>query len=125
MSAPAVSLADVERLAGALAGGSWMTAADLAAVIYGAPTEANKRRVRAVASAAAPGVVSFPGSPGYKLLGACTADELHACVDSYASQSDDMRRRRDLYRRALFRRHPAKIEPDPNLRPSREQLSFL
>lgn len=122
---PTVTPADVERLVAVLSDGAWATAATLAAAIYGAPTEAHKRRVRAIASASAPGIVSWPGSPGYKLLSACTVAELHACVDAYGSQTDDMRRRRDLYRRALYRRHPAKPTPDPALRPAREQLTFL
>lgn len=128
MSAPTITPADVARLVAALAEGAWMTAAQLAATLYGSPTEANKRRVRAIASAAAPGVVSYPGSPGYKAFDACTVPELQACVDAYGSQTDEMRRRRDLYRRALFRRHPATpatFAPDPSIRPTREQLSFL
>lgn len=128
MSSPTVTQAEAERLLAALSHGAWSTAADLATTLHGAPTEAHKRRVRAVASACAPGVVSYPGSPGYRLASACTVAELQACIAAYGSQTDDMRRRRDLYRRALFRLHPATaatFAPSPELRPAREQLSFL
>lgn len=122
MSAPVITPADVERLVAVLAAGEWMTAAEISVALYGADTEGHKRRVRATASAAAPGVVSYPGSPGYKLWQRCSADELHACINAYTTQTDDMRRRRDLYRRRLHRENPAKFAPDSALRPTREQL---
>lgn len=124
-SAPNVTVADVARLVQALEGGAWMTAAELAAVLSGAATESSKRRIRAIASAAGSGVVSYPGSPGYRLWKACTVKDLHACVAAYSSQADEMRRRRDLYRVRLHRENPARIEPDPSLAPSREQLAFF
>lgn len=125
MPGPAVTPADAERLVQALNVGGWLTAAQLGLAIYGADTEATKRRVRAIASACAPGVVSYPGSPGYKLWQLCTAEELHHCINAYTTQTDDMRRRRDLYRRRLHRENPAHHVPDPALRPTREQLTFL
>lgn len=125
MSAPAITPDDVERLIGVLSVGDWMTAAEISVALYAADTEANKRRIRAIASASAPGVVSYPGSPGYKLWERCTADELHACINAYTTQTDDMRRRRDLYRRRLHRENPASFAPDPALRPTREQLTLL
>ena len=126
MGEPVIEAADVERLIEALSAATdWMLAADLAARIYGAPTETNKRRVRAAAAAAGDGVVSYPGSRGYKLWRRCTVDELHACLASWQAQTEDMRRRRDLYRMRLHREHPATFREDPSLRPSSEQLVML
>ena len=98
MSAPTITAAEVERLVEVLDGAvGWMIAAEVAMALWSRDSEANKRRVRAIASAAGAGVVSYPGSPGYKLWKRCTVDELHACVAAYTSQADEMRRRRDLY----------------------------
>ncbi|MEY4489712.1 MAG: hypothetical protein RIQ79_2220 [Verrucomicrobiota bacterium] len=129
MSAPTITAYDVERLVdtlGALA--DWATAAQLSTILWGADNEGNKRRVRALASAAGSGVVSYPGSKGYKLWKLCTGDELHHCINAYTTQTDDMRRRRDLYRARLHREHPVpatRFQPDPSLRPSTEQLALL
>ena len=128
MAAPTITAVDVERLVEVLGTvGSWMTAADLSVALWGVDTEGNKRRVRAIASAAGAGVVSHPGSPGYKLWKSCTVDELHACVAAYTSQADEMRRRSDLYRMRLHREHPADLDrpTGAELRPAREQLTLL
>ena len=126
MGEPVIEAADVERLIEALSAATdWMLAADLAFFNDTATTETNKRRVRAAAAAAGDGVVSYPGSRGYKLWRRCTVDELHACLASWQAQTDDMRRRRDLYRMRLFREHPATFREDPSLRPSSEQLVML
>ena|SRR5690606_16960677 len=127
MAAPKIKPADVERLVEVLhaAPDRWVDAAALALHLYGHNTESKRRRVRAIANAAGSGVVSYPGSPGYALWARCTVDELHACVASYTSQTDEMRRRRDLYRIRLHREHPARFrDNDPDLRPSTEQLSL-
>ncbi len=126
MAAPSITVADVQRLSEVLAtAGAWMTAADLSVAIYGHETESTKRRVRATASAAGAGIVSFPGSPGYKLWKLCTVDELHACVAAYTSQADEMRRRRDLYRIRLHRETAVDHSRPSPLQPTREQLTFL
>jgi hypothetical protein len=52
-----------------LRGRGWMTAAQVSAA-----TGWDDRKVRELASQSDE-VISFPGSKGYKLLGACTADE--------------------------------------------------
>lgn len=75
MTAPAVSIQDAERLVAALEErADWTSAADLALALYGSATPGNKRRVRVIARAVGDGVVSFPGSPGYKLWSLCTVD---------------------------------------------------
>lgn len=129
MGAPTITAYDVERLVdtlGALA--DWATAGQLSTILWGADTEGNKRRVRALASAAGSGVVSYPGSKGYKLWKLCTTDEIHACIAAYTAQTEDMRRRLTLYRVRLHRENPApaaRFAPDPALRPSNEQLALL
>jgi hypothetical protein len=127
MSAPTIEAVDVERLVAVLEDAAgWMVAAEVAVALWSRDSDANKRRVRAIASAAGAGVVSYPGSPGYKLWKRCTVDELHACVAAYTSQADEMRPRRELYRMRLHREHPMKFDrPAPELVPTRGQLSFL
>ena len=125
--APNIEVAEVERLVAVLEGAAgWMVAAEIAVALWARDSEANKRRVRAIASAAGYRVVSYAGSPGYKLWTRCTVDELHACVAAYTSQVNAEMRRRDIYRVQLHREHPAKHDrPTPELRPSREQLTFF
>lgn len=126
MSAPKITTDDVERLVAVLdKEEKWATAEDLALKLYGVATETKKRLVRAAAAAAGDGVVSYPGSPGYKLWRRCTVDELHACLASWQAQTADMKRRRDIYRMRLHREHPATFREDPALRPSSEQLVML
>ncbi|ACB76656.1 hypothetical protein [Opitutus terrae] len=62
------------------------------------------RWVRKIASAAAPAVVSFPGSPGYKLWQHCTVEEIDHCIEAFESQGRDMIKRAVLYRQAYHRR---------------------
>lgn len=91
-AAPEVNPADVARLVGELrrakaqpvAEGARkksgrLSAAELAVIFYGNDSETSKRRIRAIAKAARPRVVSFPGSDGYDLWSRCTQPEiLHA-----------------------------------------------
>lgn len=62
------------------------------------------RKVRAVARAAAPVIVSFPGSPGYKLWEACSVDEINHAIEAFESQAKDMTARALLYKNAYHRR---------------------
>jgi hypothetical protein len=78
----------------------WMTAAQIASQLEGI----SDRQVRKIASAAAAAVVSFPGSPGYKLWGACTVDEINHAIEAFEAQATDMIKRANLYRRAYHRR---------------------
>jgi len=130
MSAPVVTVREVEQLVQALQAErkedeGWATADVLAMEIYGKNTETKKRRVRAAANSAGDGVVSYPGSPGYKLWRRCSVDELHACLASYNAQTLEMRRRRDLYRMRLHRENPASFREPVEIRPSTEQLALL
>ena len=121
-AAPAVTARDVERLVKVLeAAPGWLTAAALAQALFAKDTEQAKRKVRAIANAAGDAIVSSPGSPGYRLWKHCTAEELQTCLAAWNAQIDDMRLRRDLFRRRLFRSNPATFKPDPSLRPSQEQ----
>ncbi|HEY0966968.1 MAG TPA: hypothetical protein VGD88_06235 [Opitutaceae bacterium] len=126
MSAPKITARDVQRLVAVLGEQTeWATAAELAVLIYGTPSESNKRRIRLAAAAAGDGVVSYPGSPGYKLWRHCTFEEKYACPASFNAQITDMKIRRDMYRARLHREYPAQFNPTPELRPSREQLALL
>lgn len=116
---PPASAADVEQLVTILAGAGvwlaalraanpelkdahgWLTAKQIAGQMG---PEATERWVRKVASVAAPAVVSFPGSPGYKLWQLCSVEEINHCIESFESQGKDMFKRAILYRTAYHRR---------------------
>lgn len=101
---PAVPSAEVERLVAVLReGGGWMTAEEIAAKME----KTTERRIRKVASAAAPAIVSFPGSPGYKLWANCTVEEINHAIEAFESQARDMIKRANLFRRAYHRRFRA------------------
>lgn len=116
LPAPAVTPEQVEQLGVVLKAGplgepkderdrkrraaGWMTAEEIAALM----PEATERTVRKIASAAAPTVVSYPGSPGYKLWAACTVEEINHAIASFEAQATDMIKRANLYRRAYHKR---------------------
>lgn len=79
----------------------WKTADELAAYLQDGWTD---RKVRATARAAAPAIVSFPGSPGYKLWADCTVEEIDHAINAFDSQAKDMAARAMLYRNAYHRR---------------------
>ena len=98
---------DVERLVNALvAAGEPMTAGRLAVFLFAVDTEGNRRRVRAIASAGRPRIVSFPGSNGYELLERCSEEELRHGIAAIRTQSSAMHRDADLYQGACDRRFP-------------------
>lgn len=101
--APIATTADVERVIAVLSDAKdWMTAAEIAEALGDKYTD---RKVRRVASAAAPQIVSFPGSPGYRLFNSCTVEEIDHCIATFRSQARDMTARSILYERAYHRRH--------------------
>lgn len=99
--APAVSPDEVATLVRVLAEGEgWLTAAEIALKAPGM----TDRKVRAVAAAAMPQIVSYPGSPGYRLFAHCTLEEINHCIDAFQSQGRDMFKRATLYLQAYHRR---------------------
>ncbi len=92
-SAPTVSTDDVERIVTALKAsdkGAPLTAGQLAVFLFSEDTEGNRRRVRRIASAARPRIVSFPGSNGYDLLERCTQAELKHGIAAIRRQATSM-----------------------------------
>lgn len=96
-----VSEEDVVRLAEFLERAEgWATAS-----VIGAALGMNERRVRAVAAAAMPRVVSFPGSPGYCLWRFCPQPQILHGIEALESQGRDMIKRANLYRVAYHREY--------------------
>jgi hypothetical protein len=82
---------DVARLVTALQAASRpLTAAQLSVFMFAKDTEGNRRRVRAIASAGRPRIVSFPGSNGYDLLERCTQAELKHGIAAIRRQATSM-----------------------------------
>lgn len=100
-AAPVASQEEVEWLFFLLKGRGWRTAAQLEAAACGTK---NDRKIRAIARAAAPGIVSYPGSPGYKLWEECTVEEINHCLNAWESQIRDNTLRRHLYEQAYHTR---------------------
>lgn len=99
---PEISEAEIERLVAVLReAGGWLSAKEIAAKIG---ADVSDREVRAIASAARPAVVSFPGSKGYKLWQLCTLEEISHCIETFESQGKDMLKSAVLYRQAYHRR---------------------
>ncbi len=100
---PRISAEDVEWLCLLLseaADPGWMSSGELArlAAENGLPGW-NERRIRAIAEAADGAVLSWPGSPGYKLFDTATEAEAARCDAAWGSQIERMTARRTAYRR--------------------------
>ena len=98
--APEVSPEQVEQLVLVLRShGGWMTAQEISGCI-----NISERVTRKTASASAPAIVSYPGSPGYKLWSLCSVEEINHAIESLEAQARDMIKRANLYRMAYHRR---------------------
>jgi hypothetical protein len=87
-AAPKVTQLDLEWMIDQLRGKGWVKSA-----VLGAHTEKAKRRLRAIAEISGGAIVSYPGSPGYKLLDSCTLDDLRHGDRAMRSQLKAMARR--------------------------------
>ncbi len=100
---PATTPTDVEQLVAVLTGQGWMTAEQL-----GVALGWSDRKVRAVASEA-DAVISYPGSPGYRLEAEATDEEYSHYRNARRAQARGMvakvirtdRRRRDRGQRLM------------------------
>lgn len=100
--APKATPAQVGQLVSELKkAGRPMQAAELAAIMFHKTTETAKRRVRAVAEAARPRVVSFPGSDGYDLFARVPVAEVWHCINELEDAAKTLLSRGAMYRRAL------------------------
>lgn len=106
--APAISPEEVRRLVSILReSGAWMTRRELASAFGG--EEVADRKVRAIAEAAAPVVVSWPGSPGYRHWDHCTVAEIDHCIEAFESAAKKLIQRAHVYRKAYHRRRSAAV----------------
>lgn len=78
--AAVASAEEVEKVVGILSRLGQLTAAEICREMSRPATDNNKRKVRAIARAAFPGIISFVGSDGYKLLRHCSLDEAWSAV---------------------------------------------
>ncbi|MBK8477484.1 MAG: hypothetical protein IPL39_14620 [Opitutaceae bacterium] len=101
--APAVSPEEIRLLVATLRkSGGWMTRRELAAAFGG--EEIADRKVRAIAEVAAPVVVSWPGSPGYRHWDHCTVAEIDHCIGAFESTAKKLLARAHEYRKAYHSR---------------------
>ena len=81
-----------------------LTAAQLSVFMFTQDTEGNRRRVRAIASAARPRIVSFPGSNGYDLWERCSEADLKHGIAAIRRQASSMHQDATIYQGAYDRR---------------------
>jgi hypothetical protein len=111
LPAPKISPEEVQRTVEILqAGGNWMTAQDIAHCVTDGTPAARKtfeRRIRLIASVAMPKIVSYPGSPGFKLWDFCTVEEIDRAIAAFEHQGAEMLKRSIAYRQAYHKRFRA------------------
>jgi hypothetical protein len=97
--APVVSAEEVALLMNILAGRGWLTAGEIAQDWrfldrYGLGKPGSvERRIRAMANASHGRVLSYPGSPGYKLTREATIEEIQTGTAKLRHQAGEMQAR--------------------------------
>lgn len=97
--APEVSSADIGLLLNILRAAGWIKAASIATDYRflqhfpGMKPDAAERKIRAIASASGGQVLSYPGSPGYKLTLEATIEEIQTGLNKLRHQAGEMDRR--------------------------------
>jgi biotin operon repressor len=112
---PAPRTEQVEKLVAVLSEEKdWLSAKEIAMKLsLGSLSEAAiERHVRKVAAASAPRVLSYPGSPGYKLWELCSIEEINHCIEAFECQGRDMFKRANVYRMAYHRRFRGALTPE-------------
>ena len=104
---PRVEPKDVRWLCAQLVGQGWRTSTDL-----GATTESQKRWLRLIAEASDGAIVSYPGSPGYKLFDECKPEDFRHGRNATVSQTKKMAAK---WNRVERRMHANRIIGNPNL----------
>lgn len=79
--APKIGEDEIGLMIAQLRGNGWRTASQL-----GAKTAQQRRLLRAIANASGGRIVSYPGSPGYKLFDECLPHELAHADGAIGSQ---------------------------------------
>ncbi len=104
--APKVGPGDVALLCRVLRGQGWLTAQEIVNLLN-TPEYAigwTDRYIRAVAETSDGAILSYPGSPGYKVFDEATEKECAHCDAAWASQIERMTARRTHYQRRHHKR---------------------
>jgi hypothetical protein len=95
--APSIDASEIARMCLVLEGAGWLTAEDVAQVLFlhaeEGVTEAHKRRIRAIANASDGRILSYPGSKGYKLTRQATVEEINTATAKLRHQAGEMHQR--------------------------------
>lgn len=81
---------DVDRLIRWLEGRGWTKASQIQSALGATFSE---RRIRDIANASEGQIISWPGSPGYRITREATPDERDKAINNLRSQADNMTRR--------------------------------
>ena len=90
--APEVTADDVTRVKTVLCGRGWQHATDICDLLGWPHKESSLRKIRAIARASGGFILSYPGSPGYRLTREATIEEIQAAT-ALRHQADEMRER--------------------------------
>lgn len=91
---PNVPQLDVDLLLSVLSGNGWLKANQIAEQIFVRKgLHWQERYIRAVAHASKGSVISYPGSPGYKITTEATIKEIQAASACLRHQANEMTRR--------------------------------
>ena len=116
---PPASPDEVAALVAWLLGRGWVRAEEIfesapAGVVLPRSLEGAKRKLRLIAVASDAAIVSWPGSPGYKLFDDTTETEIAHAIQAHGSQIGEMQDRLGAIVRRHNRRrlvHPASTNP--------------
>lgn len=89
-SAAVASPEDVQKLVEILAAKGQLFAVEICQEMGLPPSENNKRKVRAIARAAFPGIISFAGSDGYKLIRQASIEEAYRVLHAIEASERDL-----------------------------------
>lgn len=96
-AAPKITGEEIRLLCDILAGRGWLTAAQICShpevVVDSRSIENAKRRIRAIANASGGQILSYPGSPGYRLTKEATIAEIQTAINKLQHQAKEMLQR--------------------------------
>lgn len=118
--APRISSEDVALLIRVLAGHDWMSAAEVVSTdefqgrFWGLKKANAERRIRAIANSSDGHVLSYPGSPGYRLTIEAKIEEIQTAVSKLRHQARQMTERALQIDRVYHgKKGPCKVPESP------------
>ena len=103
------SIEEVQKVVTILGQFGMLTSGEICVKLGLLVNDNNKRKVRAIARASYPGILSFVGSDGYKLAKDCTLEEIWAARNALARGKRDLICKELLLDQLIFSRGGGKL----------------